>query len=416
LKIRLFFVVFLLGISIYAQNIYTLETVPNPKNSDGGWVSDPNHYIDEVIKNDLNLLITEIENTSTAQIAVVILPSIGEEIPRDFAVHLFEKWGIGQAEKDNGLLILTIIDQRRTEFEVGYGLEPILTDALTYRIASQELVPYFRKGQYGQGLYSAILRIQQIFNNPEVINEIYDEGVNYEYTPSTDPLWYGFLSYLGILLFVIYYYFSNLRRINQSKDDFYDKFISLYSIKHWIYMVFFPFPFLLIRWLFIKRRLNKYRNHTRFSKLNGKELFKKSEKADNLFLKKGQIVEEKIKSVDYDVWVTEDESDILVLPYHKLHSKYTECPQCDYLTYYKSHSKVIKSATTSSTGIRRENYECKNCNYKKTKNVVIPKRQKTSSSSFSSSSGSSSFGGSSSSSSSSFGGGSSGGGGGGISW
>jgi uncharacterized protein len=219
------------------------------------------------------------------------------------------------------------------------------------------------------------------------------------------------------MLFVLYHYFSNLKRINQSKDDFYDKFISLYSIKHWIYMIFFPLPFILIRFIFIKLRLFKYRNHARFSKINGKELFKKSEQADNLFLKKGQIVEEEIKSVDYDVWVTEDESDILVLPYYKLSSRYKKCPQCSYLTYYKSHTKVIKSATTSSTGLRRETHECKNCNYKKTSDIVIPKRQKTSSSSFSSSSSGSSFGGSSSSfGGSSFGGGSSGGGGGGISW
>lgn len=411
----LFGLLFWALLSINAQEIYTVETVPNPKNTDGGWVSDPNNYLDVATKADINRLITEIENTSTAQIAVVVLPSIGEEVPKNFAVDLFEKWNIGQAKKDNGLLILTVMDQRRTEFEVGYGLEPILTDALTYRIASQELVPYFKKGQFGMGLYSGVLRIKQILDNPAVIEEIYDEGITYESTPSS--LWWWVYGYIAILVFFLYKYLTDLKMINQSKDDFYDKYIHLFSIKHWLYFIFFPLPFILIRYLFVKKRLEKYRNHQRFSKINGQELFKKSERLDNLFLEEGQIVEEKIKSVDYDVWVTEDESDILILPYHNMSTKYEKCPKCGYITYYLAHSKIVKSATTSSTGTRRETYECKNCNYKVTKNIIIPKVQKTSSSSFSSSSSSfSSSSGSSGFGSSSFGGGSSGGGGSGISW
>lgn len=398
--------------SIYAQDIYTVEMVPNPKNTDGGWVSDPNNFLSIEHKSQLNLLITEIENTSTAQIAIVILPSIGDEIPKNFAVHLFEKWGIGQAEKDNGLLILTVIDQRRTEFEVGYGLEAILTDALSYRIASQELLPHFKNADYGLGLLAGVQRIKLILENPKLVEEIYDEGIQYEYaSPFLSDLFKGFIFYLFILLLAVVYYFSRISKINNSKDDFYDKFIDLYEIKHWIFMLFFPLPFIFIRWLFIKSRLNKYRNHQRFSKINGKELFKKSEEADNAFLKQGQIVEEDLKSVDYDVWVTADEDDVLVLAYEKPFTKYSSCPKCDYKTYSLEHSKVKRKATTSSTGVREEKYVCKNCGYKITKKVIIPKvKVSSSSSSGSFSSGSSSFGGGS------FGGGSSGGGGAGVSW
>lgn len=121
---------------VLSQEVYTVKEVPNPKNIDGGWVSDPANYLSIEEVAELNTIINNLEATSTAQIAVVMLPSIGEEVPKMFAVDLFEAWGIGQAEKDNGLLILTVMDQRRTELETGYGLEPILTDALCYRIAS----------------------------------------------------------------------------------------------------------------------------------------------------------------------------------------------------------------------------------------------------------------------------------------
>jgi len=391
----------------FAQRSYTVKDVPNPKDNGGGWVSDPDNFLSLEEKSQLNQIITEIENTTTAQIAVVILESIGNEVPKNFAVDLFKEWGIGQAEKDNGLLILTVIDQRRSEFETGYGLEFILTDAICYRIGSQELVPHFKNGAYGEGLLSALNRIKQILNNPDVINEIYDSG-GVAYEKKTSPFLYALYGYLMMMMIILLFYLSKTKSIDKSKEDLYDKYHDLKKMKHWIYMIFFPLPFILIRLLFVDKRLLKYRKHSRFSKINGKEMFRKSERSDNAYLEKGEIIEEKIKSVDYDVWVTEDEDDILVLKYDTYSSKYSTCKKCGYKTYYKARSKTIKSASTSSTGLKKITYKCKNCDYKKTKTVIIPKISSSSSSSYS--------GGGSSGGGSSFGGGSSGGGGGGVSW
>jgi uncharacterized protein len=196
-------------------------------------------------------------------------------------------------------------------------------------------------------------------------------------------------------------------KINKNTADFYDKYHDLFKMKHFIYMILFPLPFILIRYIFIRSRLLKYRNHRRFSKKNGKEMFKKNDVTEDPFLNKGQLVEENIHSVDYDVWATENEDDILILKYNRMFSKYSKCPKCGYKTYYTAHSKTVKAATRSSTGLREQTYHCKNCNYSKVKQITIPM---ITSSSGSSSSGGSSGGGSS------FGGGSSGGGGGGVSW
>ena len=395
----------LIAILTQGQEFYTVKGVPNPTDDGSGWVSDPNNYLSLEEKTALNSMIFEIESKSTAQIAIVMLPSIGDEVPKDFAVKLFEYWGIGQAEKGNGLLILTIIDQRRTEFEVGYGLEPILTDALSYRIASQELVPHFKSANYGLGLLAGVERIQQILDNPDVISEIYDEGAGIEYTKNINPVFPILGVYFLVFLFVAYHYGSTIRKIAKNKEDFYDKFQDLYNMKHFLYMIFFPLPFILIRYLFVKKRLSNYRDHQRFSKITGEELFKKTEVTEDPFLKKGQLVEEKIHSMDYDVWVTDKGDDILILKYKKLFSKYSKCPKCGYKTYYTAHSKTVKSATRSSTGIREETHKCKNCDYQKVKRITIPILTSNSSSSGSSSSGGSSFGG-----------GSSGGGGAGVSW
>lgn len=399
---RIFILIVFISTTFFAQE-YKVDNVPNPKISNNTWVSDPNSVLSLNDKGKLNQLINEIETTSSAEIAIVILPSIGTEVPKMFAIELFEKWKIGKATKDNGLLILTIMDQRRTEFETGYGLEAILTDAICYRIASQELVPHFKKGNFGEGLIAGIIKIQQILSKPEAINEIYDDGASVNYVKETNPLWYVLFAYIIIMLFVLFYYFSNTKQINNNKEDFYDKYQDLFDIKHWLYMIFFPLPFILVRLLFVKYRLSKYRTHKRFSKINGKEMFLKNEIEDDYFLKKGQIIEEELNTIDYDVWVTKDEDDILILPYVKPFSRYKLCPQCTYKTYYKAHTNTVSHATTYSSGLREETHKCKNCDYQHIISITIPMITKSSSSS-------GSFGGGS------FGGGSSGGGGAGVSW
>jgi uncharacterized protein len=101
-----------------------------------------------------------------------LVNSIGQETPRILLRVYLNYWGIGQADTDNGLLIFTVMDQHRTEFETGYGLEAVLTDAMCYRIGMQELVPEFKKGNYGAGLIAAVSRIKGLLEEGEVVEEI----------------------------------------------------------------------------------------------------------------------------------------------------------------------------------------------------------------------------------------------------
>ena len=91
----------------------TVDDVPNPKtyNADN-WVSDPDHILDSETKNKINNILQQLEDSLTIEVAVVALNSIGEEDPHEFAVTLFNRWGVGKAEDDNGLLILLTRDIR----------------------------------------------------------------------------------------------------------------------------------------------------------------------------------------------------------------------------------------------------------------------------------------------------------------
>lgn len=96
--------------------------------------------------------LSQISGVTSARVAVVTLPSLeGGEI-NDFASRLFQKWGIGDKKKDNGLLILVAIQDRKARIEVGYGLEGIIPDAKAGRILDEVMLPFFRQARYAEGI------------------------------------------------------------------------------------------------------------------------------------------------------------------------------------------------------------------------------------------------------------------------
>ncbi len=89
---------------------------------------------------------------SSTQIAVVTMQSVGSYEIGQYAFDLAEKWGIGQQGKDNGILVLVAVDDRKTFIATGYGVEDVVPDALAKRIVENELLPNFRNGGYYKGL------------------------------------------------------------------------------------------------------------------------------------------------------------------------------------------------------------------------------------------------------------------------
>ncbi len=408
------FVFLALPFFLFAQapTVFTVESVPNPKDRGNGYLSDPAGIIGPEAVAEINAIATAIEDSATAEIAVVVLPSIGELNPKDFSTELFQHWGIGKAGKDNGLLILTVMDQRRTEFETGYGIEGILPDIICYRVGMQVLVPYFQQGQYGEGLAATMRRFQEILQDPAAVEELRAEEVPYGQSQSrrVNPLIIILLVYLAISLLVGIFLLRYILLVNRGKDELYDKYKKIQRFHTIFLAIFFPLPCLPI-YLWTKSLLKKLRNHPRFSKVNGKPMRKLDEGEEDNYLEKGQITEEDIQSVDYDVWITDNADDILILRYEKRFSKYSACPECNYKAYFQSRSETIQAATYSSTGTRELTFTCKNCNYTHAKFETIPMKTRSSSGgggSFRSSGGGGGGG--------SWGSGRSGGGGAGVSW
>lgn len=101
-------------------------------------------------ENALELKLLGYEDTTSTQIAIVTLNSIGQYDVSDYAIRLAQQWGIGQKGKDNGVLILVSLDDRKQFIATGYGLEGALPDAYVARIRDEFLRPNLKSGQYYQ--------------------------------------------------------------------------------------------------------------------------------------------------------------------------------------------------------------------------------------------------------------------------
>lgn len=100
------------------------------------------------------------DDSTSTQIAIVIVPTLGGYSREDYADRLGEKWGVGRKGKDNGVLILvkpkTDSEKGEARISVGYGLEGVLTDVLMGRIVDNEMIPFFKEGDYFSGINRAV--------------------------------------------------------------------------------------------------------------------------------------------------------------------------------------------------------------------------------------------------------------------
>lgn len=139
----------LLALSVRAQT-YALDSVPNPRVADGSFVQDAAQLLGPA-RSVIDARLSALERRSGAEVALVILPSIGDAVPKQFATALFEAWGIGKKQVDNGVLVLHVLDQRRIEIETGYGVEGALPDVKCHWLIDEVVVPAFRRGQFAAG-------------------------------------------------------------------------------------------------------------------------------------------------------------------------------------------------------------------------------------------------------------------------
>ena len=381
-----FIIVFLIGFCLISFG-ETPQQIINPKQTYNKWVSDMADVIGDEDESQINDLIDQLEKKTSAEIAVVTIKSAGDLTPKDFAVKLFNLWGIGKKGKDNGVLVLLVMDARRIEVETGYGTEGILTDGKIGEILDKYVIPKFKEGNFGKG----------ILNGVQAMAEAIESDMTDTFQPSPS---------------------NEIVPQKQEKSPFVSFLQTLFGFV-------IPLTILLVA-VFVIRR-----SFVRYCKKCGKKMRLLSEKEDDAYLSLDQRIEEDLGSINYRVWRCDDCQTCEIKRSVKYMSGYENCPKCNHRTLYVTEH-TIREPTYERDGLEEIIRVCRypKCGYKDAEKHKIPRRQRsniapllifTASQLSKGSSRSSGFGGWGSSSGGgfsggSFGGGSSGGGGAGRSW
>lgn len=132
-------------------------------------VVDQAKVLTEAEKAQLESQIRKVYEQGKAQIGIIIVPTTGQESIFDFAMRSANQWKLGTAKDDNGLIIAVAVNDHRLHIATGYGLEGVIPDIIASRIIRDQITPYFKQNQYGQGLIAGVTEIERILNlDPEI--------------------------------------------------------------------------------------------------------------------------------------------------------------------------------------------------------------------------------------------------------
>lgn len=155
-KSILYLIAFFSFLRVHAQ--FDIPDKPNFQTS----VYDYTSLLSENEKSFLEDKLVRYSDTTSTQIVVITIPSTQGENINYLGAQWGEKWGIGQEDEDNGVLILLAKNDRRIAINTGYGVEHLLTDAMSKRIIERDIIPYFRRNDYAGGLNRGVDAIFEV--------------------------------------------------------------------------------------------------------------------------------------------------------------------------------------------------------------------------------------------------------------
>jgi uncharacterized protein len=153
MKKLLYIIVFsCFSLAAFAQDV--VREIPKPPA--GTLIHDGANVLDAQQEQLLNEQLIQLDKSSSNQIAIATITSLNGGSIEDVAVATYRKWGIGDAKKNNGVLIIVVVEDRKMRIEVGYGLEGAIPDAIAGSIIRNDMQPYFRENDYYHGILKAV--------------------------------------------------------------------------------------------------------------------------------------------------------------------------------------------------------------------------------------------------------------------
>ncbi len=186
---------------LLATDLAAGEPPPMPKLT--GRVVDNANLIGAAARAELDQKLAALEEKSTDQLVVVTLPTLHGYAIEDYGYRLGRYWQIGQQGKDNGAILIVAPNERKVRIEVGRGLEPHLTDAMSRLIIENAILPRFRRGDFEGGIVAGLRDIQDVMlGDAEAVKERARGGARNGSDDTTAFI--ILLVWLGIFILIIY--------------------------------------------------------------------------------------------------------------------------------------------------------------------------------------------------------------------
>lgn len=364
-KIIILFCVLFAAAMQLAAATYTVADIPNVQLSDRSrYVSNPDGILSTSTVEVLDKALANIRSTTSAEAVIVVVDDIEGVDIDTFATELFEKWGLGKTDKDNGLLVLVAKDLRRAAIRPGYGLEGVLPDIVCGRILREQMFPAFREGDYDAGVLAATERIATILTDPVAAEEIRSALPDNYGSEDSDELalflkgWLIVSCFLALVLLAII--LMQLRALRGKTPR--EKYMQLINLKPIaLALSFMGLLIPLIAAIPLVILLNRWRNAPHRCSRCGHSMNKIDEVHDNDYLDRGQDLEERIGSVDYDVWRCPECGDTEIEQYVQRGTPFRRCDRCGHYTMRQSADRILRRPTSSRKGVGERVYTCLNC-------------------------------------------------------
>ena len=344
------------------------------------YVSDPARLLSAGVKAEVNRRLYELRQRTSVEAVVAIPPSIGDIEPQQWCEELFTAWGIGKSDKDNGVLFMISPGSRCAFIMPGYGVEGVLTDIACRRIVAQTVIPAMKDDNLDAAVESAVNLMVSALEDPAVADELRSSqsdnfsglstGIDASVIWSFVRFVAGLMFLISLGLFIRDCVGARRHRSNYSKAEMWRSHLALYFwlgvLSFGAGLVFFLLAFFIYR---------RWRTRKIKCPVCGAGMKRLPEDKDNLLLTDSQDFEEKIRTVDYDVWECPRCGAVERFPYRARQKKYTECPSCHTVAMSLESDTVVRPSTVRTEGEGVKIYECRFCHHRDRRPYRIPRKE-----------------------------------------
>lgn len=362
-----------------AAQVYTPGELVNPNIANRyDFVCDPDRLLGEAVTDSVNRRLYSLRQQTSCEAVVVIVPSIGDEPIEDWCEQLFTRWGIGKKDKDNGVLLLIATEDHKTRIQTGYGVEGVLTDIACNNIIGRDIIPNMRDNNLDGAVNDATATMCAALTDPSVAEELRSEQPdNYQGHITTIDrqvivqfveiiVWLMFLLGLGLFCRDLW---KSRKLTGHDRAMMWRDHLKTYMLCAIFSLGAGLLLWLLAFWMYRRARTKRLKCPT-----CGAKMKRLDEEEDNEYLSASQDFEEKLNTVDYDVWACPKCGTLERFPYKTDQKKYTRCPACGTIAMKLKADTVLQKPTRYRDGAGEKIYECEFCHHQDHRRYRIPKR------------------------------------------